>query len=305
MAAGNSKAIQRKTNVKRLATGKRPAARRVQERPSAFNQFLRENLHWIFLCIAAILCGVVLFYGYKSAAASEFFALKRVDVAGAANVSPQTIERIVRDAAEKNGVWNADLDDARARIEAIAWVKSAVVSRVLPDGLRVRVVEREPKAVVKLASNLNVWVDEDARVLGEAANKDNSDVVLSGWNEDKSPDAAKRNQERIRLFLKLRDEWRKNEIISRVKTINLADLQDIGANVEHGEQQIAVQLGSKDLSERLKTALGALDNIAANGNAGNVERIINYDGHPVVSFRNADLQSKTAGESDSAKTVRR
>jgi cell division protein FtsQ len=40
-----------------------------------------------------------------------------------------------------------DVDEARARIEALPWVKSAEVRRVWPDRIQVRIVERSPVAV--------------------------------------------------------------------------------------------------------------------------------------------------------------
>ena len=293
MAVGNSKTIQRKSSAKRPIQAKRPAARRVQARPSEFNRILRENLHWLVLGLAAIGCGLLLFYGYQRAVASSFFAVKRVDVAGAINVERGAVEQIVRGNSDKTGVWNADLERSQKEIEAIAWVKTAVVSRVLPDGLRVRIVERTAQAVVKLGSGATVWVDEDARILGEAAGENILPVVLSGWNEDKSPEALKRNQERVKFYLKLIDEWRKTELVSRVSEINLADLQDVGATVRQNDQLIQTQIGSKDFSERLKTILIAVETIAANNNLEMVERVINYDGHPVVSFKNADFNVKT------------
>lgn len=296
MAAINSKIIQRKPNAKRPVAAKRPAARRVQERPSEFNRILRENLHWLFLGLAAVGCGVLLFYGYQRAVASSFFAVKRVDVAGTINVEPRAVEQIVRGNADKTGVWNADLNLSRKEIEAIAWVKTAVVSRVLPDGLRVRVTERTPQAVVKLDSGATVWVDEGARVLGEAKNENALPIALLGWNEDKSPEALKRNQERVKFYLKLIDEWRKTELISRVREINLADSQDVGATIEQNGQLIQTQLGGKDFSERLKTVLAVVETVAANNNLETVERVINYDGHPVVSFKNADFRLKTAAD---------
>ncbi len=59
---------------------------------------------------------------------------------------------MVRKEVEKTGVWKADLKGLNARLERLPWVRTAVVSRVLPDGIRVRITERVPRAVVRTMS---------------------------------------------------------------------------------------------------------------------------------------------------------
>ena len=57
-----------------------------------------------------------------------------------------------------------DPEAARARIEALPWVKTAVVERHLPDTLFVRLTERKPLALWQKDSQLAL-VDADGRVL--------------------------------------------------------------------------------------------------------------------------------------------
>lgn len=57
-----------------------------------------------------------------------------------------------------------DAETARGRIEALPWVKSAVVGRVLPDGVRVDISERRPAAVWQGADQ-DLLVDTEGRVL--------------------------------------------------------------------------------------------------------------------------------------------
>jgi cell division protein FtsQ len=56
-------------------------------------------------------------------------------------VSPPEIESAVSEIA-RGGLASVNLDRIRARVEKIAWVDSAVVSRQWPDALRVVVVEQ-------------------------------------------------------------------------------------------------------------------------------------------------------------------
>lgn len=280
----------------------------MQSPPSRFAVFLRENLHWFFLCLAAVLIGVVLFVGYQRAAASSFFDVKRVDVAGAIHTKAEQIEKNVRALVADSGVWNADLDEIKKQIEQSTWVKSATVSRVLPDGLRVRVVERTPQAIVKLASGAKVWVDDEARILGDAsADTTDSFIALQGWNESRDPEAARRNQDRLRLFLKLQNEFRASELAARITAIDLTDAQDVVAVSEQNNRVVEVNLGNKDFSGRLKTALDVVNEREELKNAERV-KVINYDGHPVVSVKNGDEHSRAenlaVNAANQRKTVR-
>ncbi|HEX9918784.1 MAG TPA: FtsQ-type POTRA domain-containing protein, partial [Pyrinomonadaceae bacterium] len=101
------------------------------------------------------------FMAYRTAASSSFFQLRTVDVSGVAQGSEDQIKAVVRRAGGASGVWKADLSLISAELERQPWVRQAVVTRVLPSGLRVRITERTPRAVVRTAAGRFVWVDDD------------------------------------------------------------------------------------------------------------------------------------------------
>ncbi len=82
----------------------------------------------------------------------------------------ETAQReIVRMLGIKRGdlMLYVDVDEARARIEALPWVKSAEVRRVWPDRIEVRIVERKPVAVWQKDGAKTV-IDIDGRpIMGE------------------------------------------------------------------------------------------------------------------------------------------
>ena len=57
-----------------------------------------------------------------------------------------------------------DPDAARARIEQLGWVRSAMVSRQLPDGIHVEVTERRPFALWQSANRLSL-IDREGAVI--------------------------------------------------------------------------------------------------------------------------------------------
>jgi cell division septal protein FtsQ len=139
-------------------------------------------------------------------------------------------------------------------------VRSAIVSRVLPDGIRVRIVEREPRAVVRTAAGRFRWVDEDAVLLGEMSSTDPMPTFfLRGLSEEETETARKENVERVKRFLELQRECDAMGISERISEINLMDLRDVRAQLAGDDSQIEVRLGSSEAGKRLEKALQVLD----------------------------------------------
>jgi cell division protein FtsQ len=197
---------------------------------------------------------------YQKVTASSFFDMKAVEVYGAARASQDDIKRAVQMAATKSGVWNADLGEIRVSVEKLPWVKSAVVSRVLPDGLRVRVKEDMPVAAVRPEQGELFWTDSDAEQLGPVSKDEaKSLVVIKGWDERKADGSQKLNQQRIRIYQKMMDELRISGLDKNISALNLSDLEDAQAVIARNGMSIPVSLGKDDFGKRLNDALKTLD----------------------------------------------
>lgn len=61
-------------------------------------------------------------------------------------------------------ILDLDLDAAKARLEAMPWVRSAAVERLLPDAIYVRLVERAPLAVWQHNKKFDL-IDQDGAVI--------------------------------------------------------------------------------------------------------------------------------------------
>jgi cell division septal protein FtsQ len=135
-----------------------------------------------------------------------------------------------------------------------------VVSRVLPDGIRVRITERSPQAVVRTSAGRFRWVDEDAALLGEMQPTDQMPAFfLYGLSDEDSESARRENRERVAKFLELQQAWDAAGISERVSEVNLMDIRDVRAQLAGDNSQIEVRLGARDQATRLKGALRALD----------------------------------------------
>lgn len=247
------------TQTRRRAINRSGAAKR-RKSSSARGRSGAGSLGNLFVPLvftAAILfcIGFLSFMGYRTVTASAFFDVKTVDVRGAARIQKDDIVKIVSRATEKSGVWNADLAQIKSEVEKLTLVKSAVVSRVLPDGLRVNITERAARAVVHLNGG-DYWADDDAVIFGAVQKTEQRPPFsLTGWDQSKSERAAKDNQERVKIYLKMLDDWQDFDLAKRVVTVDLKDLQEPQAIVQDSGEQVAIILPRENYGKRLQNGL--------------------------------------------------
>ena len=223
--------------------------------------------------------GFVMVAGYQTVTASSFFAIRSVDVRGAQRTPVEDVRRMVAAAAERPGVWNADLSDIRLRVEKFPFIKSAAVSRVLPGGILVSITERVPAAIVRVSSG-NFLVDGEGVMLSAATSSDKQfPFVLQGWDESKTEKAMPENLARLKLYRKMLDEWAQFDLASRVRQVDLSNPRDPVAVVEDSGRTISISLARDHLGKSLKTAIEAVSGKGAkirSVDAGGVYPVISY-----------------------------
>lgn len=241
-----------RTRAGRADTGRRKGSKQFANRLGGF--FLPAVLSvFIIVCI-----GALGFLSYRSVTASNFFDVQNIDVRGTVRSPKKEIGRIVAAETERAGTWNADLLEIKQKVEKVPFVKTAAVSRVLPNGIRVSVIEREPLAVVRLASG-DTLVDADGKVLSAAEGQETKlPFTMTGWDETKSEKAYRDNIERVRMYQKMVAEWQQSDLVSRVKSIDLSDMREPRALTEDSGQMVAIGLGKDNFGEHLKRGISAI-----------------------------------------------
>lgn len=210
--------------------------------------------------VLGILILVTLFVGYRVAASAKLFQVRAIDIAGTSRTSAEEMEGLARRAVARTGVWRADLTALSNELGRLPGVRSAVVSRVLPDGLRIRVTERVPIAVVRTTAGHFVWVDDDGVALGEMKLDDQMPpFFIRGWDEDGTDEARQENTARVQKYQEAVREWTAVGLAARVSEVTLIDVRDVRAQLAAPDSQIEVRLGSQDLGQRLQRALEELD----------------------------------------------
>jgi cell division septal protein FtsQ len=246
---------------------------------AAARKFGRFVVPLTICCILIVGISFLGFLGLQTATASAFFGLRNVEVGGTVRTSPDEIKRVVASAAEKTGVWNADLADIRAKVEKFPFVKTASVSRVLPAAIRVNVIERVPAAIVHLSAG-NFLMDTDGTVLTAAtANDKDPPFVLNGWDEAKTEKAMPDNQARLKIYRKMVDEWQQFDLVSRVREVNLSNVRQPVAVIEDSGRNIPVSLARDNLGKSLKMAIEAVSG------KGSKIRSVDASGlYPVIQY---------------------
>lgn len=226
----------------------------------------------LFARPASVLIAVVLLIlGYNALANSRFFLLHRVMVSEASPPLGAAIEQMIRKAVGQTGLMDVDLSALRQKVEAIPRVRAASIARVLPDGIFVRVTERQPAVLVRRESEGLVWLDEDAVEMGEFSEvkppKPNAKAgepveippIAKGFAEgNRSQAAITEDRERIALFKQIEREFTEgsNPLWGLVDQIDLTFTKDV--NIRLARPPVLIHVGSTDFRKRFERALQVL-----------------------------------------------
>ena len=115
-------------------------------------QWARRWLAWRYV-VAALLLVALVVGGVWLLLFSSVLAVQRVDVTGQRALSAAEVRRAAA-VPEGEPLARVDLATVRARVEALAPVKAAEVTRQWPDAVRIDVEERVAVAVVEIGGRL-------------------------------------------------------------------------------------------------------------------------------------------------------
>ena len=201
----------------------------------------------------------------------------QIEVTGNQYVSRDSVVALF--APDRNrSLLRIPLEERRAHIEAISWVASARVERILPASIRVEITERTPVAFLRAGSELAL-IDAQGAILDRPSQGDFHLPVVSGIG-DPVPQAER--AARMRLFQQFEREIEMvrggaGEMLSEVDLSSPDDLQAM--MVPPGEdpspspgsaQAVLVHFGSSDFGLRFRTVL---DNYAQWAAAGRISSI--------------------------------
>jgi cell division septal protein FtsQ len=217
--------------------------------------------------------------GYRTVTASDFFEVRRIEIRGTERASREDINKLIEAAAVRSGAWNIDLEELRAKVEKITFVRSAAVTRIRPNGIQIDVLEKKPEAIVSLSSG-NYLIDSDGEIITRAAEIDaRMPAMIRGWDESKTEKAINENRARVKLYQKMVEQWSDFGLLQRVKEVDLKELREPRVVIEDSGARISVALAKDELGKSLKSAVEAV--------AGKGEKIrsVNAAGlYPLIEY---------------------
>jgi hypothetical protein len=165
-------------------------------------------------------------------------------------------------------LMDIDLSALRQKIEAMPRVRGASVARLLPDGVFVKVVERQPAVLVRRESEALVWLDEEAVEVGEF-----SDVkpkgkpgaaaeippIAKGFAEgNRSQGAIAEDRERIAIYKQMEREFSEepNPVWHLIDQIDLTFPKSVSLRL--ASPPVQIHIGSTDFRKRFEKALQVL-----------------------------------------------
>jgi len=183
----------------------------------------------------------------------------RFRIAGAGNIEATGLTEVTR--AQMLPVFGEDigrnvffvpLSERRKQLEAIPWVQRATVMRLLPDRIRVSVVEREPVAFVRQGQQIGL-VDPEGVLLAmpaaTMAQHHYSFPVVTGI-EPRDPLPARRM--RMAVYERLLAELDANNqhLSQQISEIDLSDPQDARVLMPEQGADIVAHFGEEKFLER-------------------------------------------------------
>ncbi len=232
--------------------------RRVRVRRGIFPSWSRTRwgkVLFLLLALAVLAAGIALAFAIRGFFLHnpqfQISSTSSIQTVGNHEVSRASILSVFGSDIGRN-VFLVPLARRRAEVESLPWVKSAAVMRVLPNHLRVSIVERKPVAFLRTGSSISL-IDAAGKVLNlepsDMAKQHFSFPVITGLDP-----AMPRQQRaaRVGLYLKFMKALSQTgqQITSRISEVNLSDPEDLRATITTDHHDLLLHFGHQDFLAR-------------------------------------------------------
>ena len=136
-------------------------------------------------------------------------------------------------------VFRVNLAAIRERVERLQWVRHAIVQRVLPDQILIKVIEREPVGLARIGGEVYQF-DVEAAILELDAQSTVSFPILDGLRSDD----VGGNLKKIRIYGRVLEELGQSEL----SEVHINDSQEVA--VVSASDPMIVSLGKAEFRTR-------------------------------------------------------
>jgi cell division protein FtsQ len=212
----------------------------------------------IFLGLGAVLvlgsvttCAMVLKRSLERDARYRIAGTGNIEAAGLSEVSRAQMLPVFGEDIGRN-IFFVPLDLRRRQLEQISWVKRATVMRLLPDQIRVSIIERQPVAFTRVGNHVGL-VDADGVLLSMSAasmaRHHYSFPVITGINSGDPSDARRA---RMAVYMRMMSDLDSTgqHYSEQISEIDLTDPEDARILMPEQGSDILAHFGEDHFLER-------------------------------------------------------
>jgi len=180
---------------------------------------------------------------------------EQIEVLGAHNVPREAIAGLFSDDYGRS-VLQVPLERRRRTVEELPWVEQAGVRRILPDRIRVEIVERTPVALLRNGSDLGL-IDAHGVILDRPEGQEFSFAIVTGISENLPRSEREARMRIYQEFLNDVDQVKPgfSERVSEVDLSNPKDLVTVMSGLAGSgsdPQAVTVHFGQGDFTNKFR-----------------------------------------------------
>ncbi len=176
-----------------------------------------------------------------------------IEFEGNTHVTRAQLLGIFGEDVERN-IFTVSLEERRAELERLPWVEHATVMRLLPNRMRVAIVERTPVAFVRQGSRIGL-VDAQGVLLDMPMDAKTSEhysfPVVTGIS---AADALSTRAARMKIFERFTSDLDSSgeHISQELSEVDLSNPEDVKALIPDHSAEILVHFGEDDFLDRYR-----------------------------------------------------
>jgi cell division protein FtsQ len=195
------------------------------------------------------------FVSYRYAYTTDILRVRSIRIDGCQHADPGRLEAIVRRNLPSN-ILSLDLGDLRSLLESEPWVLRVEIRRILPETLKIHVVERVPSVIAEIGGELHLLDNEGVLLDRYGPSYGKLDVpVISGLKGDSVEEYREfkgENSARIKVGIEVLTELASGapEWTRAISEIDLSDAQNV--KVLLVDDTAEVYLGTGDFLKKIQ-----------------------------------------------------
>jgi cell division protein FtsQ len=210
----------------------------------------RQHGRWFGALGAAVAMVATLALGYRFLTTSPKFAIAHVAITGNHELATAEIAKALGVGKGAN-LFLVNVDAAQHRVASLPWVQSVNVARVLPNQLRVTVVERKALAIAELSGSY--YVDGTGHPFAAVGENRKVLPVITGVTRTEYQANVGATQAKLREALAVIATWQANQSRPAAEAVSLTS-NTVIMQTEVNGSPIEIHLGEPDaLAQRLAT----------------------------------------------------